>query len=79
MADGKRREKQEDENVDDSYFFVFVIVWLKVSSSFVAVLLKQAEGLLVELIYSSCYDFVERCCDLVVKHLSIMQKLRYEL
>ncbi|XP_060668684.1 uncharacterized protein LOC107431867 isoform X2 [Ziziphus jujuba] len=36
----------------------------------------RAEGLLVELIYSSCYDFVERCCDLVVKHLSIMQKLR---
>lgn len=41
-------------------------------------LLKQAEGLLVELIHSSCYDFVERCCDLVLKHLSDMQKQRYE-
>ncbi|XP_024029772.1 uncharacterized protein LOC21403687 [Morus notabilis] len=34
----------------------------------------RAEGLLVEMIYSSCYDFVEGCCDVVLKHLSIMQK-----
>ncbi|PON58636.1 Vacuolar protein sorting-associated protein [Parasponia andersonii] len=36
----------------------------------------RAEGLLVEVIRSSCYDFVERCCDLVLTHLSTMQKQR---
>ncbi|KAL6221796.1 hypothetical protein ACLB2K_005191 [Fragaria x ananassa] len=36
----------------------------------------RAEGLTVEVILSSCYDFVERCCDLVLKHLSVMQKQR---
>ncbi|XP_061993487.1 uncharacterized protein LOC133711370 [Rosa rugosa] len=34
----------------------------------------RAEGLTVEVILSACYDFVERCCDLVLKHLSVMQK-----
>ncbi|KAM6582241.1 hypothetical protein CsatB_009243 [Cannabis sativa] len=36
----------------------------------------RAEGLLVEVILSSCYEFVERCCDVVLKHLSTMQKQR---
>lgn len=40
---------------------------------------NQADGLLVELMLSSCYDFVEQSCDLVLKHLSIMQKQRYGL
>ncbi|KAF7819826.1 IST1-like protein [Senna tora] len=35
----------------------------------------RAEGLLVELTLSSCYDFVEQSCDFVLKHLSVMQKL----
>ncbi|XP_068343501.1 uncharacterized protein [Pyrus communis] len=34
----------------------------------------RADGLTAELILSSCYDFVERCCDLVLKNLSVMQK-----
>ena len=38
----------------------------------------QVEGLLVELTLSSCYDFVEHSCDFVLKHLSVLQKLRYE-
>lgn len=33
----------------------------------------------MEVILSSCYDFVERCCDVVLKHLSVMQKQRYAL
>lgn len=37
---------------------------------------SQAEGLMVELILSSCYDFVEKCCDVVLKALPVMQKLR---
>ncbi|KAG2713153.1 hypothetical protein I3760_04G161800 [Carya illinoinensis] len=37
---------------------------------------QRADGLLVELMLSSCYDFVEQSCDLVLKHLSIMQKQR---
>ncbi|XP_062090761.1 uncharacterized protein LOC133797022 [Humulus lupulus] len=36
----------------------------------------RAEGLLVEVILSCCYEFVERCCDVVLKHLSTMQKQR---
>ncbi|XP_023516086.1 uncharacterized protein LOC111780056 [Cucurbita pepo subsp. pepo] len=36
----------------------------------------RAEGLLVELTISSCYDFVEQSCDTVLKHLPIMQKQR---
>lgn len=39
---------------------------------------KQADGLLAELMLSSCYDFVEHSCDIVLKHLSIMQKQRFE-
>ncbi|XP_045822532.1 uncharacterized protein LOC123915454 [Trifolium pratense] len=35
----------------------------------------RAEGLLVELILSSCYGFVEKSCELVLKHLTVMQKL----
>ncbi|KAK9947707.1 hypothetical protein M0R45_003319 [Rubus argutus] len=34
----------------------------------------RAEGLTVEVMLSSCYDFVERCCDVVLKHLTVMQK-----
>ncbi|CAN0901592.1 IST1-like protein [Linum grandiflorum] len=37
----------------------------------------RAEGLVAELILSSCYDFVECCCDLVLKHLSVLQKMRH--
>ncbi|WCJ42453.1 Regulator of Vps4 activity in the MVB pathway protein [Euphorbia peplus] len=37
----------------------------------------RAEGLLAELILSSCYDYVENSCDFVVKHLSVMQKIRH--
>ncbi|TYK00103.1 IST1 like [Cucumis melo var. makuwa] len=36
----------------------------------------RAEGLLVELTISSCYDFVEQSCDTVLQHLPIMQKQR---
>ncbi|KAL1325766.1 hypothetical protein HN51_035822 [Arachis hypogaea] len=35
----------------------------------------RAEGLLVELTLSSCYDFVEQSCEFVLKHLSVMHKL----
>ncbi|MED6167845.1 hypothetical protein PIB30_006493 [Stylosanthes scabra] len=35
----------------------------------------RAEGLLVELTLSSCYDFVEHSCEFVLKHLSVMHKL----
>ena len=38
----------------------------------------QAEGLFVELTLSSCYDFVDQSCDFVLKHLPVLQKLRYE-
>uniref|UniRef100_A0A7N0T7Z1 Uncharacterized protein n=1 Tax=Kalanchoe fedtschenkoi TaxID=63787 RepID=A0A7N0T7Z1_KALFE len=34
----------------------------------------QTEGLMAEVTLSSCYDFVEQCCDLVYKQLSLMQK-----
>ncbi|XP_041006804.1 uncharacterized protein LOC121251591 [Juglans microcarpa x Juglans regia] len=37
---------------------------------------QRADGLLVELMLSLCHDFVEQSCDLVLKHLSIMQKKR---
>ncbi|XP_038879120.1 uncharacterized protein LOC120071123 [Benincasa hispida] len=36
----------------------------------------RAEGLLVELSISSCYDFVEQSCDTVLQHLPVMQKQR---
>ncbi|KAK0570484.1 hypothetical protein LWI29_001915 [Acer saccharum] len=36
----------------------------------------RADGLLAELNVSYCYDFVEQCCNFVLKHLSIMQKQR---
>ncbi|XP_019429474.1 PREDICTED: uncharacterized protein LOC109337059 isoform X2 [Lupinus angustifolius] len=35
----------------------------------------RAEGLMVELTLSSCYDFVEQLCEFVLKRLSVMQKL----
>ena len=38
----------------------------------------RAEGLFVELTLSSCYDFVDQSCDFVLKHLPVLQKLRYE-
>ncbi|KAF2303901.1 hypothetical protein GH714_024259 [Hevea brasiliensis] len=37
----------------------------------------RAEGLLAELTLSSCYDFVEKSCDFVLKHLSVMQRMRH--
>lgn len=37
---------------------------------------KQADGLLAELNVSYCYDFVEQSCDFVLKHLSVLQKVR---
>lgn len=37
----------------------------------------QAEGLFVELTLSSCYDFIEQSCESVLKHLSVLQKVRY--
>ncbi|KAJ9183970.1 hypothetical protein P3X46_007762 [Hevea brasiliensis] len=37
----------------------------------------RAEGLLAELALSSCYDFVEKSCDFVSKHLSVMQRMRH--
>ncbi|KAL9224497.1 hypothetical protein vseg_000523 [Gypsophila vaccaria] len=36
----------------------------------------RADGLIAELILSSCYDFVDHVCEIVLKHLSILQKLR---
>ncbi|XVE54284.1 hypothetical protein DITRI_Ditri03aG0068500 [Diplodiscus trichospermus] len=36
---------------------------------------NQAEGYVAELILSSCYDFVEKCCDFASKHVSVMQNL----
>ncbi|KAL2321262.1 hypothetical protein Fmac_030231 [Flemingia macrophylla] len=35
----------------------------------------RAEGLCAELTLSDCYDFVEQCCDFVLKHLSVLQKV----
>ncbi|KAG6723693.1 hypothetical protein I3842_03G220900 [Carya illinoinensis] len=37
---------------------------------------QRADGLLVELVLSFCYDYVELSCDFVLKHLSIIQKQR---
>uniref|UniRef100_A0A2P2J847 Uncharacterized protein LOC105637705 n=1 Tax=Rhizophora mucronata TaxID=61149 RepID=A0A2P2J847_RHIMU len=37
----------------------------------------RAEGPLAELTLSSSYDLVEQYCDFVLKHLSVMQKMRY--
>ncbi|KAK7314481.1 hypothetical protein VNO77_33006 [Canavalia gladiata] len=36
---------------------------------------RRAEGLFVELTFSSCYDFVEQSCEFVLKHLTVLQKL----
>ncbi|GMI97719.1 IST1-LIKE 7 [Hibiscus trionum] len=36
----------------------------------------RVEGYIAELVLSSCYDFVESCCDFVSKHVSLLQKLR---
>uniref|UniRef100_A0A7N0ZS60 IST1-like protein n=1 Tax=Kalanchoe fedtschenkoi TaxID=63787 RepID=A0A7N0ZS60_KALFE len=38
----------------------------------------RAEGLVNELMISSCYDFVEHCCDCVLKNLSALQKKKRE-
>ncbi|KAK7358322.1 hypothetical protein VNO77_00249 [Canavalia gladiata] len=35
----------------------------------------RAEGLMVELTLSSCYGFVEHCCEFVLKRLSVMQQV----
>ncbi|XP_074273832.1 uncharacterized protein LOC141597316 [Silene latifolia] len=37
---------------------------------------ERADGLIVELILSSCYDFIDHVCEIVLKHLSVLQKLR---
>ncbi|KAL4303455.1 hypothetical protein GQ457_10G000440 [Hibiscus cannabinus] len=36
---------------------------------------SRVEGYIAELLLSSCYDFIEKCCDFVSKHVSVMQKL----
>lgn len=36
----------------------------------------RAEGLFVELTLTSCYDFVDKSCEFILKHLSVMQKHR---
>ncbi|CAK9185666.1 unnamed protein product [Ilex paraguariensis] len=36
----------------------------------------EAEGFLIELNLSSCYDFVEQCCVCISNHLSVMNKQR---
>ncbi|GLT98585.1 hypothetical protein SLE2022_160840 [Rubroshorea leprosula] len=36
----------------------------------------RIEGLQVELNVSQCYDFIENCCDFLLKRLSVMQKQR---
>ncbi|KAA3481983.1 polycomb group protein FERTILIZATION-INDEPENDENT SEED 2-like [Gossypium australe] len=36
---------------------------------------KQVEGYIAELVFLSCYDFIDKCCDFVTKHVSVMQKL----
>ncbi|XP_043700342.1 uncharacterized protein LOC122651072 [Telopea speciosissima] len=36
----------------------------------------RAEGLLVEMNLSSCYDLVEQSCDCILKQISVMQKQR---
>ncbi|KAL4318787.1 hypothetical protein GQ457_18G000790 [Hibiscus cannabinus] len=35
----------------------------------------RVEGYIAELLVSSCYDFIEKCCDVVSKNVSVMQKL----
>ncbi|XP_039054911.1 uncharacterized protein LOC120197452 [Hibiscus syriacus] len=35
----------------------------------------RVEGYIAELLLSSCHDFIEKCCDFVSKHVSVMQKL----
>ncbi|KAK9715321.1 hypothetical protein RND81_06G156900 [Saponaria officinalis] len=36
----------------------------------------RADGLIAELILSSCYDFIDHVCEIVLKYLSVLQKLR---
>ncbi|KAJ8442397.1 hypothetical protein Cgig2_018653 [Carnegiea gigantea] len=36
----------------------------------------RAEGLIAELILSSCYDFIDHVCEIILKHLLVLQKLR---
>lgn len=38
--------------------------------------LGRADGLISELILSSCYDFIDHVCELILKHLPVLQKLR---
>ncbi|KAF6144481.1 hypothetical protein GIB67_025891, partial [Kingdonia uniflora] len=40
------------------------------------VICPQAEGLIIELNLSSCYDSVEQFCGCIPRHLSVMQKQR---
>ncbi|GMI89489.1 hypothetical protein HRI_002618200 [Hibiscus trionum] len=35
----------------------------------------RVERYIAELLLSSCYDFIEKCCDFVSKNVSVMQKL----
>ncbi|KAH9604044.1 hypothetical protein KSS87_017020 [Heliosperma pusillum] len=37
---------------------------------------ERADGLIAELILSSCYDFIDHVCEIVLKQLSVLQKLR---
>lgn len=52
--------------------------FLNLTLIFIHEMVLQAEGLIAELTLTSCYDFVEWSCDFVLKHLSVLQKLRYK-
>lgn len=36
----------------------------------------RTDGLISELILSSCYDFIDHVCEIILKHLPVLQKLR---
>ncbi|KNA03793.1 hypothetical protein SOVF_205720 [Spinacia oleracea] len=36
----------------------------------------RADGLISELILSSCYEFIDHVCEIILKHLPVLQKLR---
>ncbi|KAF8400778.1 hypothetical protein HHK36_014080 [Tetracentron sinense] len=49
---------------------------LDTNAVLLCLVVQQAQGLIIELNHSSCYDFVEQFCGCISKHLSIMQKQR---
>ncbi|XP_057536711.1 uncharacterized protein LOC130814605 [Amaranthus tricolor] len=36
----------------------------------------RADGLVSEMILASCYDFIDHVCEIILKHLPVLQKLR---